>query len=65
MSEDDVFQQAVNYIFTGRIDPKDGPEIVDPKACIVVGRPAEVAVLKRDPEKCAAVFGQDHAQTKS
>ena len=36
MSEDDVFQQAVNYIFTGRIDSKDGPEIVDPKACIVV-----------------------------
>ena len=36
MSEDDVFQQAVNYIFTGRIDPKDRPEIVDPKACIVV-----------------------------
>jgi hypothetical protein len=36
MSEDDVFQQAVNYIFTGRIDPKDGPEIVDPKSCIVV-----------------------------
>ena len=36
MSEDDVFQQAVNYIFTGRIDPKDGPAIVDPKACIVV-----------------------------
>jgi hypothetical protein len=36
MSEDDVFQQAVNYIFTGRIDPKGGPEIVDPKACIVV-----------------------------
>ena len=36
MSEDDVFQQAVNYIFTGRIDPKSGPEIVDPKACIVV-----------------------------
>ena len=25
MSEDDVFQQAVNYIFTGRVDPKDGP----------------------------------------
>jgi hypothetical protein len=36
MSEDDVFQQAINYIFTGRIDPKDGPEIVDPKRCIVV-----------------------------
>ena len=36
LSEDDVFQQAINYIFTGRIDPKDGPEIVDPKTCIVV-----------------------------
>ena len=36
LSEDDVFQQAINYIFTGRIDPKDGPDIVDPKACIVL-----------------------------
>ena len=36
LGEDDVFQQAINYIFTGRIDPKDGPEIVDPKNCIVV-----------------------------
>jgi hypothetical protein len=34
--EDDVFQQAINYIFTGRIDPKDYPEIVDRKSCIVV-----------------------------
>ncbi len=33
---DDVFQQAVNYVFTGRIDPKDGPEIADRKSCIVV-----------------------------
>src|SRR3981189_247366 len=36
LSEDDVFQQAINYIFTGRIDPKDGPAIVDQKNCIVV-----------------------------
>jgi hypothetical protein len=36
MSEDDVFQQAINYIFTGRIDPKDYPEIVDRKSCIIV-----------------------------
>jgi hypothetical protein len=36
MTEDDVFQQAINYVFTGRIDPKDGPEIVDQKSCIVV-----------------------------
>jgi hypothetical protein len=36
MTDDDVFQQAINYVFTGRIDPKDGPEIVDQKSCIVV-----------------------------
>ena len=36
MAEDDVFQQAVNYVFTGRIDPPDAPEIVDRKACVVV-----------------------------
>jgi hypothetical protein len=34
--EDDVFQQAVNYVFTGRIDPRAGPEIVDRKSCVVV-----------------------------
>lgn len=38
MAEDDVFQQAINYIFTGRIDPdpKQQPEIVDRSACVVV-----------------------------
>jgi hypothetical protein len=36
MSEEDVLQQAINYIFTGRIDPKNGPEIADPKTCVVV-----------------------------
>jgi hypothetical protein len=36
LADDEVFQQAINYIFTGRIDPKDGPEIVDAKSCIVV-----------------------------
>jgi hypothetical protein len=34
--EDDVFQQAVNYVFTGKIDPQAGPEIVDRKSCVVV-----------------------------
>ena len=34
--EDDVFQQAINYVFTGRIDPKDRPEILNKKSCIVV-----------------------------
>jgi hypothetical protein len=36
LAADDVFQQAVNYVFTGRIDPPDAPEIVDRNACIVV-----------------------------
>jgi len=36
--EEDRFQQAVNYIFTGRIDPPpvDAPDIVDRKSCEVV-----------------------------
>ncbi|MGZ5804308.1 MAG: hypothetical protein ACXWJW_15500 [Xanthobacteraceae bacterium] len=33
---DDIFQQAINYVFTGSIDPKPAPEIVDPKLCVVV-----------------------------
>jgi hypothetical protein len=33
---DDRFQQAVNYVFTGRIDPANGPQILDPKACVVL-----------------------------
>jgi hypothetical protein len=36
MAEDDVLQLAINYIFTGRIDPPDRPEIVDRTSCIVV-----------------------------
>ena len=36
VAEDDVFQLAVNYIFTGRTDPQIPPEIVDRKSCIVV-----------------------------
>jgi hypothetical protein len=35
-AEDDVLQQAVNYVFTGTTDPRDGPEIVDRKSCVVV-----------------------------
>lgn len=37
-SETDLFQQAVNYVFTGRIDPSDAAEITDRKACVVVMR---------------------------
>ena len=35
-AEDDVLQQAINYVFTGTIDPKDAPEITDRKSCVVV-----------------------------
>lgn len=37
-AEADLFQQAVNYVFTGRVDPQNGPEIVDRKSCVVVRR---------------------------
>jgi hypothetical protein len=36
MAEDDVLQLAINYVFTGRIDPRDHPKIVDRKSCTVV-----------------------------
>jgi hypothetical protein len=36
LAEDDVFQKAVNYVFTGKIDPRDGPEITDRKLCVVM-----------------------------
>ena len=35
-AEDDMLQQAVNYVFTGTIDPQDAPEIADRKSCVVV-----------------------------
>jgi hypothetical protein len=35
-AEPDVLQQAINYVFTGTIDPKDPPEITDRKSCVVV-----------------------------
>jgi hypothetical protein len=33
---EDRFQHAVNYVFTGKVDPPNGPQIVDRKACVVV-----------------------------
>ena len=35
-TRDDLLQKAFNYVFTGTIDPKDTPEIVDLAACAVV-----------------------------
>ena len=36
LAEDDPLQKAVNYLFTGRTDPQDTPEILDRKSCVVV-----------------------------
>jgi hypothetical protein len=35
-AEDDVLQQAINYVFTGTIEPQEPPEIIDRKSCVVV-----------------------------
>ena len=35
-AEDDVLQQAINYMFTGTLDPSAAPEITDRKACVVM-----------------------------
>ena len=35
-AEDDVLQQAINYVFTGSLDPTGAPEITDRKSCVVV-----------------------------
>jgi hypothetical protein len=36
MAEADALQQAINYVFTGRVDPASEPAIVDRDACIVL-----------------------------
>ena len=36
LAEDDPLQKAVNYLFTGRNDPQNAPEILDRKSCVVV-----------------------------
>ena len=33
---EDRFQLALNYVFTGKLDPPEGPQIVDRKSCIVL-----------------------------
>jgi hypothetical protein len=38
LAEADVFQKAVNYVFTGEVDPPDSPEIVDRNSCVVLLR---------------------------
>jgi hypothetical protein len=36
MADNDLLQQALNYVFTGTISSEESPEIVDRKSCIVV-----------------------------
>lgn len=35
LPDTDKFQQAINYVFTGKVDPQDPPEIIDRAACVV------------------------------
>jgi hypothetical protein len=35
-AEDDLLQKAINYVFTGTVDPRTPPEIVDRQLCVVV-----------------------------
>jgi hypothetical protein len=40
-AEVDALQQAVNYVFTGKLNPDPGPRIVDRDACtVLVSEPA-------------------------
>jgi hypothetical protein len=32
----DIFQQAINYVFTGKAEPSDALDIVDRKSCVIV-----------------------------
>jgi len=36
VADDDRFQLAVNYVFTGKTDPSPQPEIVDRTSCVVL-----------------------------
>jgi hypothetical protein len=38
MADARLFQQAVNYVFTGQVNPQNAPEIVDSESCVVVMR---------------------------
>ena len=38
VAEADLFQVAINYVFTGKTDPQEALEIVDRKSCIIVMR---------------------------
>lgn len=33
---EDLLQEAINYVFTGSIEPENGPKIVDRKSCVIV-----------------------------
>lgn len=64
-TENDLFQETVNYVFTGRTDPPDAPEIVDRKSCIVLMRDAKYKryvryYLGRFPME-TAVFSKTYA----
>jgi hypothetical protein len=55
----DLFQQAVAYVFTGRVDPPDPIEIVERKSCIVIVPDMR---FKRLVRYHLARFDMDHAR---
>jgi hypothetical protein len=55
----DLFQQAVAYVFTGRVDPPEPVEIVDRKTCVVVVSDARFGRLVR---YYLGRFDMDHAR---
>lgn len=32
----DMLEEAINYVFTGKVAPTDGPQLIDRKSCTVV-----------------------------
>lgn len=68
-AESDLFQEAVNYVFTGRTDPPEAPEIADRKSCIVVMRDPKYKryiryYLSRFPME-TAVFSKTYAGSQA
>ena len=55
----DLLQQAITYVFTGRVDSSEPVEVIDRKACIVVVPDAR---FKRLVRYYLARFDMDHAR---
>jgi hypothetical protein len=67
-AESDLFREAVNYVFTGRIDPQDPPQIVDRESCVVLLRdpkyPRYIKYYMSRFKMDAANFNKSYAGSK-